>query len=108
MSEDLDGELSPPMVNGEVVFETPWQGRVFGMAKSLADSGLYTWDEFRACLIDEVARWDRQGQGEYAYYDLFLSALEKILARKGAVDPALLRARFEAFRARPHDHDHDH
>ncbi len=108
MSEDLDGTLSPPMVNGEVVFETPWQGRVFGMAKSLADAGLYSWDEFRACLIDEVARWDREseGEGEYAYYDLFLSALEKILAEKGAVEPAQLRDRFEAFRARPHDHDH--
>ena len=64
MSEDLDGTLSPPMVNGEVVFETPWQGRVFGMAKSLADAGLYSWDEFRACLIDEVARWDRESEGE--------------------------------------------
>lgn len=106
MSEDLDGELSPPMVNGEVVFETPWQGRVFGMAKSLADSGLYTWDEFRACLIGEVARWDRQSEGEYAYYDLFLSALEKVLAQKGAVEPAQLIARFEAVRSRPHGHDH--
>jgi nitrile hydratase accessory protein len=106
VSEGLDGELSPPMVNGEVVFEAPWQGRVFGMATSLADSGLYTWDEFRACLIGEVARWDRQSQGEYPYYELFLGALEKVLAQKGAVEPAQLMARLQAFRSRPHGHDH--
>ncbi len=94
------------MVNGEVVFDAPWQGRVFGMAKSLADAGLYTWDEFRACLIAEVAGWEGLSQGEYPYYELFLGALEKVLAQKDVVEPAHLTARFEVFKSRPRGHDH--
>ena len=34
----LDGRIAPPTANGEVVFEAPWQGRVFGMARLLAEA----------------------------------------------------------------------
>ncbi len=106
MSEELAGELTPPMANGEVIFEAPWQGRIFGMAKALADAGVYSWDEFRASLIREVAAWDQRGSGDYAYYDVFLQALENLLAEKDLVAPEQLRARLLALRARPHGHDH--
>ncbi len=105
---ELGGELAPPMVNGEVVFEAPWQGRVFGMARALAEAGLYDWDEFRAHLIDEIAQWDRAGAGEYRYYDHFLRAFEKLLVDKGLVSTDHVAERVEAFLARPHGHDHDH
>ncbi len=103
---ELSGVLAPPMANGEAVFEAPWQGRVFGMARALAEAGLYSWDDFRRCLIDEIARWDREPEGTYAYYDHFLRALERVLAEQGLVAPAELGARVEAFAARPHGHDH--
>lgn len=106
MSGDLDGDLAPPMSNGEVMFEEPWQGRVFGMASALAEAGLYTWDEFRASLIREIAAWDRSGEGEYAYYDHFLRALERLLEAKGLVDASALDLRLRAFQQRPHGHDH--
>ena len=106
MSGELDGALAPPMSNGEVVFEAPWQGRVFGMARALAEAGCYTWDEFRASLIREIAEWDRSGEGDYAYYDHFLRALERLLAAKGVLDGICLDQRFQALRERPHGHDH--
>lgn len=103
---ELSGELAPPMANGEAVFEAPWQGRVFGMARALAEAGLYSWDDFRRCLMDEIARWDRDPQGPYAYYDHFLKALERLLAEQGLIAPGELRSRVEALAARPHGHDH--
>ena len=46
----LEGPAAPPAANGELVFEAPWQARLFGMAWSLCDAGLFEWDEFRAKL----------------------------------------------------------
>jgi len=105
---ELDGELAPPMENGEVVFEAPWQGRAFGMARTLADAGLYAWEDFRACLIRELAH-HRGGDDEpFAYYDHFLRALETLLVSRGLLDAEALGQRRQVFMARPHDHDHDH
>ena len=99
------------MRNGEAVFEAPWQGRVFGMAHALADSGVFTWDEFRAQLIAEIADWDRTGAGEYAYFEHFQRALERVLAGRDVVQAAALSERPAALDQRPHGHDqvrHDH
>jgi nitrile hydratase accessory protein len=105
-----DGELAaaeaPPTLNGEVVFEAPWQGRVFGMAQAMTRAALFQWDDFRACLIAELAHHD--GTGELRYYDHFLRALEQLLAERGLVSPDALRDRVEAFRHRDHGHDHLH
>lgn len=103
--------LEPPMANGEVMFEEPWQSRVFGVARLLAERGHYTWDEFRAHLIREIGDWDRSEAGEdpsaeYRYYDHFLAALQALLAEKGMLEAGELESRLEALRARPHDHDH--
>lgn len=107
----LDGELAPPTANGEVVFDEPWQGRVFGMARLLADQGHYSWDEFRAHLIDKIGDWDRSELATdpsvaYRYYDHFLAAFQALLAQKGMLDGSDVEARFKALRARPHGHDH--
>ena len=104
--DELTGALAPPMANGEVLFEAPWQGRVFGMARALAEAGVYDWDEFRARLIEEIAAWDRQPDGEYRYYDHFLRALERLLLDKGLIGAEGLGDRVSAFAARPHGHDH--
>ena len=107
----LDGELAPPTANGEVVFDSPWQGRVFGMARLLAEAGHYSWDEFRAHLIEKIGDWDRSAAAEepaadYQYYDHFLAAFQALLAEKGLLDEELVDARHQAFAERPHGHDH--
>ena len=107
MTSELSGIAEPPMANGELVFEAPWQGRVFGMARALSEAGLYSWDEFREYLIEAIAERDREGEGDYAYYDHFLAALEKLLADKKLVTPEPLQARCTEFLERPHGHDHE-
>ena len=108
MSErPLEGAAAPPMTNGELDFEAPWQGRVFAMANALCDAGLFEWSEFQQSLIDEIAR--HQGDEEaYAYYERFQAALENLLQRKALVRPGQLERRTHAFAARPHGHDHSH
>ena len=104
----LGEALQPPMANGEVLFEEPWQGRVFGMAVARHESGLFAWSEFQASLIDVIGAWDRQADDAdpYVYYEHFQQALHNLLARKGLVNAASLEARAEAFAQRPHGHDH--
>lgn len=105
---ELEGRVAPPMANGEVVFEAPWQSRAFGMARTLCEQGLYEWDEFREYLIAEIDSWDRAHDtgDDYEYFDRFLVALTKLLADKGICKPGELDLRTEAFAARPHGHDH--
>ena len=108
MSLELEGRIAPPMLNGELAFEQPWQGRVFGIARSLCNAGYYDWSEFQAELIRVIGNWDRQaGSGEeYRYYEHFLAALENLLRDKRLIDVASLDLRTDAFAARPHGHDH--
>ena len=97
------------MANGELVFETPWQSRVFGMARTLAEAGAYSWDEFRTHLIAEIGRADLSGSTtEYAYFDHFLAAFEAVLAEKGLLSSLDLDARERTFADRPEGHDHSH
>ena len=103
-----DGTLAPPMTNGEVIFEAPWQGRVFGIARAMVEAGVYEWDEFRACLIDELAGREAEAGEDFDYYGHFLRALETLLVQKALVSPDVLNERFSALLARPHGHDHTH
>jgi nitrile hydratase accessory protein len=103
-----DDKTEPPMANGELVFDAPWQGRVFGIARSLCEAGFYSWDEFRDYLIREVEDWDHsheQGM-EYQYYDRFLAALEKLLADRELCLTDERSLRIDAYSNRPHGHDH--
>ncbi len=107
----LQGRLAPPLANGELVFEAPWQGRVFGMARSLCESGLYSWDEFRQRLIKSIALWELanpDAQDSYEYYDLFLTAFENLLADKDLLGGAVLSGLIAELTTRPHGHDHEH
>ena len=107
----LPAKLQPPMANGEVLFEAPWQGRVFGMAVALRDAGVFAWPEFQAHLIDVIGDWDAKhpdGSPNYAYYDHFQTALSRLLAERGLVAAEALTTRVAEFAARPHGHDHDH
>jgi len=111
MSEPIfaaDGQAAPPRLNGELVFSAPWESRVFGLAAALRESGLFSWDEFRVCLIAEIAEWEkkRPPAEAWSYYARWQAALERLLAQKGVCDPGELEARERALEARPAGHDH--
>ena len=92
-------EFQPPMANGEVLFNEPWQGRVFAMALLLVEQGE---------LIEVIHAWEASDDqtGVYAYYEHFQEALRRVLASGNVVDSAELNARTAEFAARTHGHDH--
>jgi nitrile hydratase accessory protein len=63
-------------------------GRTFGMAVALSDQRLYSWDEFRARLIEEIATADAADAGA-TYYERWLATLETLLTARGVITPEL-------------------
>ena len=105
---DLPDELQPPRANGEVLFEEPWQGRVFAMAVGLHEAGAFAWSEFQNTLIEVVGEWDQSDLTDqpYLYYEHFQTALGRLLDCKGIVSTAALTNLTNELAARPHGHDH--
>ena len=103
----LDGAAALPRKNGELVFEAPWEGRVFGIAVALSDQRRYDWEDFRNRLIDEVAMADRSGASS-TYYERWLAALERLLLARGFLSSEELDARTaECAAGEPDDDDHE-
>ena len=104
---DWDGPISPPRRNGEIVFDTLWQSRLFGLTMALYESGAFAWEDFRDRLIAAIAAWERtSGGGEYRYWDCWLEAFERLVDEKGLCTASALSARIAALAARPPGHDH--
>jgi len=107
---DLDGPAAPPRSNGELVFETPWESRLFGITMALAEAGHFEWEEFRRLLIDEIAHWERESaqrpDERWGYYALWHAALERLLAARGLCVAAEIEMRTADLGARPPGHDH--
>ncbi len=105
---DTDGPAAPPRLNGELVFEAPWESRLFGVTLSLHEAGQFEWEEFRKLLIDEIQSWERAGHSdaEWNYYERWAAALERLLATKGLCSTNELAAKTQTFAERPHGHDH--
>jgi nitrile hydratase accessory protein len=78
------GPVGVPRQNGELVFDAPWQGRIFGMAVALSEEGVVPWEEFRQALIAAVAAAEARG-GEFHYYEVWLAAFERVLGARGLV-----------------------
>ena len=94
------------MANGEVVFDAPWQSRVFGMARALCEQGMFTWDEFREQLILQIETCGNDS--DYQYFSHFFDALTILLEKKQLFSKAELMVLSDQFAARPHGHDHSH
>jgi len=106
---DQAGPAAPPRKNGELVFESVWEARLFGMTMALHEAGCFTWDEFRTRLIAAIADWERRSGGSdagWSYYACWLVAFEGLLAAKGLCASDVLEERVEILAARPHGHDH--
>lgn len=106
----LVGRGAPPQANGEPVFATPTEARLFGMAHGLVQAGVFDWDGFRDALIAAIARAeaDARASPAFDYYACFAAALEHLLARAGHVTAHELATRSAALAARPAGHDHVH
>jgi nitrile hydratase accessory protein len=110
---DAGTTASPPRSNGELVFETPWESRAFGVAVALSERDAFEWERFRAQLIAEVAAWERE-HGErdsagWSYYERWLASLEQVLLADGLLEEGEIDARMaEIAEHDEHEHDHPH
>lgn len=87
LSLDISGQ-AVPRKNGELVFETPWESRVFGLAVALCESGSFNWEEFRARLIENIRKAEKEDfakTGKWNYYSIWEHSLEQLLLGKGFV-----------------------
>ena len=80
----LDELIAATRLDPDRVFSAPWEARAFAIAVQLADTGMFTWSEFRDRLIEEVAVSDETADSKSSeYYEHFLHALELLLESKG-------------------------
>jgi nitrile hydratase accessory protein len=90
------------------VFKAPWEAQAFAMALSLHTRGVFTWREWADALAAELAAAAARGAPDDGthYYQHWLAALEKLVARKQLVPDAELARRIDewdaAARATPH------
>ena len=90
--EDLGDDLAVPRRNGELEFQAPWEGRVFGMAVAMSDQQQFDWNAFRDRLVDEIAAADEYGD-DSGYYERWLASFERLLIETNVVTPEELDAR---------------
>lgn len=90
------------------VFRAPWEAQAFAMTLALHERGAFSWNEWAEVLSEAIAEAGRRGDadtGEH-YYRHWLTALERMAARKGLVTESRLRQRRdeweEAARRTPH------
>ncbi len=104
-----EGPAAPPRSNGELVFGAPWEGRLFGLTLAMIEARAFTWKEFQAELVAEIAAWEREhgAQGpDYAYYRRWLAAFQRTLAARNLCSEESQRQRAGELARRPHGHDH--
>jgi cobaltochelatase CobN len=104
--EDLGDDLAVPRKNGELVFEAPWEGRIFGMAVALSDRKHVEWDAFRDRLAGEIAAAEQHGDGS-GYYERWLASFERLLLETGVLTADELDARTAEHAAGVWD-EHEH
>jgi nitrile hydratase accessory protein len=88
---DTDGPGAPPRANGEMVFEHPWQRRLFATTIALCQSGTIVYADFRDRLIAEIAAHPD------AYWSSWQDALEGLLVHEQLCDPTQLGERATRF-----------
>ena len=113
---DLAGVPGLPRDAEGVVFAAPWEAKAFALVVHLHQRGAFVWQDWVNALSTEIAA-DRKRPVETPYYELWLTAAEKLMTQQGLVEDGALGALRESLRsaqsnagsnAHHHDHDHDH
>ena len=85
----MDGAAAPPRRNGELVFEAPWQSRMFGLCAAIVET-CFNGDRepFRQQLIAAIA-----AEPERPYWDSWTVALQRLVLEAGLIDEFAVQAR---------------
>lgn len=75
-------------IDDRPAFAEPWEAHAFAMAVALNGDGLFTWTEWADALAAAIALAQAGGDPDTgaSYYRHWLSALESIVAAKGAAN----------------------
>jgi nitrile hydratase accessory protein len=90
------------------VFTAPWEAQAFAMTLTLHTRGVFTWREWADALAAELAAAAARGEADDGthYYEHWLAALEKLVAKKKLIAEDELEHRVAAWdaaaRATPH------
>jgi nitrile hydratase accessory protein len=85
---EMEGDAALPRLNGELVFEAPWQGRALGMAVGVVRALDLDWDRFRQRLISAIA-----DDPDRSYYESWVAALESLVVAEGLTSADELASR---------------
>jgi len=68
------------------IFREPWEAQAFAMTLALHEQGLFSWSEWAGALAAQIAAAQASGDPDLGdtYYHHWLTALEKLVAAKGA------------------------
>ncbi|MBO0707600.1 MAG: nitrile hydratase accessory protein [Candidatus Dormibacteraeota bacterium] len=94
---DLNGPAALPRRNGELVFNSPWEGRAFGIAVALEADHRYSWSAFSRRLAEEIAEAGPDADPA-RYYERWLAALERLVLEGGLVGRDEFEARVRDYR----------
>ena len=77
---------SAPFDTSTATFREPWEAHAFAMVLALYERGLFSWREWADALATQIASAQRSGDADLGdtYYHHWLSALESLVASKGA------------------------
>jgi len=106
---NMTGQTALPRKNGELVFQSPWESKIFGMAIVMHENGLYDWEEFRKLLIHQINEWQSEptaNRGDWNYYERWISSLEELLVNKRIITRKELEQRTHEFEAGLRDEGH--
>ena len=92
IKQELTSLPSLPRDEDGPVFRAPWEAQAFGMTLALYERGVFTWKEWADRLSAEIAAAREHDDGT-RYYELWLAALEKLVADKKIVLDAELAVR---------------
>ena len=81
---EMTGSAALPRKSGEMVFHDDWERKSFTIAVSLAEQGLFEWEEFQSELIASIkeAEGDDPHHPSRGYFESWLVSLEKLLEKK--------------------------
>jgi hypothetical protein len=89
---DTEGIGAPPRRNGELVFDAPWQSRVFGLCAAIVQT-CFNGDRepFRQQLIAAIA-----AEPDRPYWDSWTIALQQLVQNAGLLDQHAIEKRIES------------
>jgi nitrile hydratase accessory protein len=92
--QEMAGAAALPRQNGELVFEAPWQGRVFGLVLAIVQQHGLEWEEFRRRLVAAI-----DADPARPYYESWTAALDDLVVDLGIATAAELETRVASIEA---------